>query len=209
MGGIMKKYYYLILVLAVLFCASTVMGQIQLGVVAGVNMANISVTDGPEDLSFKTRMGFAAGAVACIGINEMIAIQVEPTYMQKGAKVEEDGEELGTEKLDYVDIPILAKVSFGQANAKPYILAGPALGILLSAKEESTDGESVDVKDNYKSIDFGINFGAGVGLLMGKNTLFLEGQYGLGLANILDVSDTKIKNKGIQIKAGITFPIGG
>jgi opacity protein-like surface antigen len=205
MEDIMQKYYYLILVLAVLFCASTVMGQIQLGVVAGVNMANISVSDAEDDdVSYKTQMGFAAGAVASFAINEMFAIQAEPAYIQKGSKLEL-GDLSSKLKLGYIEIPVLAKVSFGQANAKPYILAGPALGILLSAKEED-----VDIKELLKSIDFGINFGAGVSFLMGNNTLFLEGQYGLGLSNILDVegAETTIKNKGIQIKGGITFPIG-
>jgi hypothetical protein len=200
MEDIMQKYYYLILVLAVVFCASTVMGQIQLGVIGGVNMANLSVEDVDEGL--KTKTGFAAGAVAVFTVNEMIAIQAEPTYMQKGTKLEILDVTVNW-KLDYIDIPVLAKVSFGQANVKPYILAGPAVGILLSAK-----AEDIDVKDAFKSIDFGVNFGAGVGMLMGKNTLFLEGQYGLGLANINDGEGT-IKNKGIQIKAGITFPIGG
>jgi hypothetical protein len=56
-----------------------------------------------------------------------------------------------------------------------------------------------------------LNFGAGVSFPMGSNTLMLEAMYSLGLSDINDDPDdpdTKIKNKGIQIKAGITFPLG-
>ena len=44
---------------------------------------------------------------------------------------------------------------------------------------------------------------------MGNNTVFVEGRYSLGLADINDDSDPnadKVKTKGIQIMAGITFP---
>jgi len=73
------------------------------------------------------------------------------------------------------------------------------------------DMEEQDIKDDIKSIDFGLAFGGGVSLPMGNNTVFVEGRYSLGLSDINDDSsdDTEIKTKGIQIMAGITFPLGG
>lgn len=61
-------------------------------------------------------------------------------------------------------------------------------------------------------MDFGLGFGAGVSFPLGTNALFVEGRYALGLSNINDDPedpDTQIKNKGIQVIAGITFPLGG
>ena len=50
--------------------------------------------------------------------------------------------------------------------------AGPQIGFLMSAKmkaESGGDSEEIDVKDDLKSIDFGINFGAGYKLENGLN----------------------------------------
>ena len=100
----------------------------------------------------------------------------------------------------------MLKFAFGSGDTKPYVMAGPTVGWLLSAE---VDGE--DIKDDVKSIDFGIAFGGGVSLPMGNNTVFVEGRYSLGLTDINDdpTDDTKFKTKGIQIMAGITFPLGG
>ena len=78
---------------------------------------------------------------------------------------------------------------------------------MLSAKQDEDD-----IKDDVKNIDFGLAFGGGVSLPMGNKTVFVEGRYSLGLTDINDDSDPdadKIKTKGIQIMAGITFPLGG
>ena len=104
----------------------------------------------------------------------------------------------------------MLKFAFGSSDTKPYVMAGPTVGYLLSAKVKDPDGEE-DIKDDIKNIDFGLAFGGGVSLPMGNNTFFVEGRYSLGLSDINDDpnDDTKIKTKGIQIMAGITFPLGG
>lgn len=58
-------------------------------------------------------------------------------------------------------------------------------------------------------LDLGLGFGGGVSMPMGNNTIFIEARYSLGLTDINDddFDDTKIKTKGFQIFAGITFPL--
>lgn len=71
--------------------------------------------------------------------------------------------------------------------------------------------EEVDIKDETKSIDFGLGFGAGVSFPAGNNSLFVEGRYALGSTNLNDDpedSETSIKTRGIQVMAGVTFPLG-
>ncbi|MCH6560605.1 PorT family protein [candidate division KSB1 bacterium] len=129
--------------------------------------------------------------------------------MQKGATVKEAGEE---DKLEaaYIEVPAMIKFPFGSGDTKPYVMVGPTVGYLLSAKVKD-DMEEQDIKDDVKNFDFGLAFGGGVSLPMGNNTVFVEGRYSLGLSDINDDpnDDTKIKTKGIQIMAGITFPLGG
>jgi hypothetical protein len=58
--------------------------------------------------------------------------------------------------------------------------AGPQFGMLLSAKQEC-DGNSEDIKDGLKGLDFGLGIGAGVDLPMG---LGFSARYVAGLSNI-------------------------
>lgn len=60
-----------------------------------------------------------------------------------------------------------------------------------------------------KSTDFILNFGGGVLIPAGKVNIFIEGQYNLGLTDLNDEpnDDMKIKSTGIQIKAGVLFPL--
>jgi len=146
-------------------------------------------------------------------VGETLALQLEPMFLQKGAKLKlsDQGFTLEAEiKVSYIEVPAMLKFAFGSGDTKPYVMAGPTVGYLLSAKVKD-DMEEQDIKDDVKNIDFGLAFGGGVSLPMGNNTFFVEGRYSFGLSDINDDSsdDTKIKTKGIQIMAGITFPLGG
>ena len=81
--------------------------------------------------------------------------------------------------------------------------AGPQIGFLIKA-ESGADDVSVDVKDAFKSIDFGFNFGAGYKLESGLN---FAARYNLGLSDISDDddSDSNVKNGVFQLSVGYTF----
>ena len=202
----MKKMSVLLIVFAALLIAMPASAQVNLGVIGGLNLANINTDpDPPSGVDLNSRTGFGVGGVLSFGLGETFALQLEPMYLQKGATAKEAGEE---DKLEaaYIEVPVMIKFPFGSGDTKPYVMAGPTVGWLLSAE---VDGE--DIKDEVKSIDFGIAFGGGVSLPMGNNTVFVEGRYSLGLTDVNDdpTDDTKFKTKGIQIMAGITFPLGG
>jgi len=120
-----------------------------------------------------------------------------------GAKVES--------KLAYLEIPLMLKFAFTANDIKPYIMAGPTFGYNLSSKVKYTLGDTSgeeDNKDDTKSIEVGLDFGAGVSLSMGNNSIFVEARYALSLTDIYEATHSDTKTKGIQIFAGITFPLG-
>ena len=92
-------------------------------------------------------------------------------------------------------------------------MAGPTIGFLQSAKLKVIMGsyeEWDDLKDDLKSIDFGLGFGAGLDLPIGNNFIFVEARYSLGLMNIADKDEgtyADVKTRGIQFFVGITFPM--
>lgn len=197
----MKKVL-LFLVLG-MFGMASVNSQIKFGAKAGVNFADIT---GKNVDSFDGRTSFHFGAVAEIEISEKFSFQPELIYSSQGSDYSEDFEGQsfeGTVKVDYLNIPLMAKYYIMEGLS---IEGGPQIGFLLSAKDEYDDGED-DLKDFLKSTDFGINFGLGYKL---DNGLFFSARYNLGLSDNLDNSEfesegAEYKNSVIQLSVGYFF----
>lgn len=194
----MKK---ILVIVAVLAISVSSFAQTTFGVKAGANIANIKLSGMGISLDTKAKTGLIVGAFAKFNLSESFAVQPELLFAQYGAKIDLSafGEGEITESLNYLAIPVMAKYYFGGFNVQ----AGPQIGILMSAKEEM-DGESEDVKDDYKGADFGLNIGAGYDLDMG---LGFDVRYNMGLSNIVKDTegDESIKNNGFQIAVSYSF----
>jgi len=182
------------------------------GVRGGLNLANTNEGT-PEGVDKKMRTTFGVGGVLEYCVSPMFAIQVNALYNMKGVKFKgtesvmgQSYEFEGAGKYTYLSIPIFAKVPFGQGTTRPYIILGPEIGILLSAKawaKVSGVSADTDVKEHMKSFEFALNFGAGIGFPIGSMSAFVEGRYGLGLTNTWKESEDSIKNSVIYINLGI------
>ncbi len=206
----MKK----LLVFAVLAAFSSVVTaqeeKIRFGAKAGVNFTTI-VGDGTDDVDGRT--GFHIGAVVEIPIAEKFAFQPELVYSSQGfgLNIITFDDFLGaipiesTTKLDYINVPLMAKYYVAQGFS---LQAGPQVGFLVSSKAEADAiglSTEIDIDDLIKTIDFGLNFGAGYQLDMG---LFFDARYNLGLSNINDGfgSDlVKNQNAVLQLSVGYKF----
>lgn len=178
--------------------------EINFGVKAGLNLASLT---GEELEDYDMLMSFHVGAVAEIGISEKFSFQPELLYSSQGAKAEQSGIKIKA-LLNYLNLPLMAKYYVAEGFS---VEAGPQIGYLLSAKFKAEGGgesETRDVKDELKSIDFGVNFGAGYKL---ENGLNFGARYNLGLSDINDSendgesSGNKTKNGVIQISVGYSF----
>jgi opacity protein-like surface antigen len=189
----MKRLTVTLFAIVLLFSMSSLasaQGLTGYGIKAGLNLANISEdwSDDWEGVEKKMKTGFSVGGFITYSINEMFAIQPEALYTMKGAKWEwaDEGWQ-DEEKLAYLEIPVLAKFTIPtQGNIAPNLFVGPALGILLSAKyyeEWDSESEERDIKDDMKSTDFGLAFGAGVEIGMPHSAITIDGRYTLGLTN--------------------------
>jgi opacity protein-like surface antigen len=206
----MKKLCLLLGVIVALFMVTPVSAQHSIGFCGGLNLAKLSFDPDLEGVDKSFRTAFGAGGVLDLRLAENVALHLEPMYLQKGVKLEGGGEEAKV-KLAYIEVPVLFKIALGTSTTRPYLMAGPAIGFLLSSK--LTNGGEEDLKDQTEDIDFGLNFGAGLSFPAGTNTIFVEGRYALGLTDIAKEGtgeeDEKVKTNGIQIMAGVTFPLGG
>ena len=146
--------------------------QTRFGVKGGLNIS--TVVGGDVD-DTKSLVGFHVGGFAEIKVFDKFFIQPELLYSAQGTKV--DGP-LGGDadlKLNYLNIPVLAKYYIVD---KFSVEAGPQLGILLSAKAEGQD-----IKDYTRSVDLGFNIGAGYNF---TDNLSVGLRYTIGLSPLTD-----------------------
>lgn len=179
--------------------------SIGLGLEGGINIANMNMT---PDFNSSTRTGLMVGGFVDIGVSRVIAIRPGLRYVMKGFSATQNGLTL-TEKLSYFELPVLLKATIPLDKVKPYFVAGPTLGVRVSASEEVTDGVQVQTGDAgqiFESIDFGLYFGSGMEFRVASNTdIFAGFGYSLGLTNISKQTTFESKNYGIQITAGVKF----
>lgn len=186
----MKKILFLLMVSSFVIAAKA-----QFGFNAGINISSMHGSD--VDNSFKSKIGFHAGAFYNIAVANSISVQTEASYSGEGAKVDADGES-GKYELGYLNIAALFRYNFqGGFN----LGTGPQYGFLLSAKAKGS-GQTVDIKDQMKSGNFSWAFAAGYDLPMGVG---FYGRYNLGLSKIVDETGVDVKASSFQI--GVRYTI--
>lgn len=174
--------------------------SIKYGVKAGASLTNFT---GKDSGSNSNKFGFNGGVVANFGIDDMFSIQPEILYSMKGVK--ENGGS-GKLNLNYIDIPVLAKIATGETGL--FFELGPQVGFLTSAKLKD-DSSSEDVKDLFKSVDFG--YAAGVGFQVASGPM-VGLRYNGAFTNTIKsvtVAGTSVepnsKNSAFQLYVGFMF----
>ena len=186
-----------------LLIALTIFGLTQanaqnFGFKGGYNYSSFN-GDVAKDNTLKGLSGFYVGALLELPLGDVISIQPEVIYSRQGAVWEQKdilGEFKKDLKLDYLNIPVMAKVNLGPL----FLQGGVQFGFLVDKPEVSyTRGaqrvtEKVD-KDAYASFDFGVGAGLGVNL---SQHFFVEARYTHSLTNALDPNNNSLKNAHIS-----------
>ncbi len=214
---IMKKVFLSLLLAASAYTASA---QITVIPKVGVSIANVTSKFQGGSISSESKVGLQLGAALEIGINEMFAIQPELLFIQKGGKSTFDdgfGKTSTSVTLNYLEIPVLVKVRFGNEKLKFHVNAGPSVGIAMSGtytrekggvsrSEDAKIGSSKDTDDLTRT-DIGLQFGGGITF----SNFVIDLRYGLGLSNTVPGGDANNSslNRAIGITVGYAIPIGG
>jgi hypothetical protein len=208
-----------VLVLLLIFAMAVAVqaggGIVTKGIKAGVNVAGVTGDD--VDDSYESRTAFVGGVFLTYALTPALAVQPEILYSMKGYKWDDDMGCCGTGKLTYLEIPVLLKYMIPMDGVvQPNLFAGVAPAFLLSAEVEQDHeetmfqmlgaSETVDIKDDTKSVDFGLVFGGGVDLALGEGLLMFDVRYTMGLTSIDDTDDDwDVKNKAITLMVGYGF----
>ncbi len=183
------KTYLSIAVAAILMIGKASAQHVNIGIKGGVNLYNLHNDNGAK---YDTKTGFNAGLLGHIHLASQVALQPEIVYSAQGAKYTTAGIETKA-KLGYINVPVLLQYMFDNGFR---LQAGPQVGFLINAKSEFGNTE-VDVKDNYKTVDFGV--GAGIGYVHPASGLGVDARYNLGLSKINEGNTDKVTNRGVQL----------
>ena len=183
----------------------------------GISIANVALKSGSITITPDSKIGLQFGGALEIGVSDMFSIQPELLFIQKGYKLEDKGV-TETRSLNYLEIPILAKVQFGTDQIKFHVNAGPSLGIIISGADKEEGGGKPTISrdltigstenDDIQRTDFGLQFGGGITF----SNFVLDLRYGLGLSNIANSPsgfDFTAKNRAIGITVGYVVALGG
>ena len=198
----MKKVLF-ILAIAIAATGSVNAQDVKIGAKVGLNLASITGGDVYGEDS-DTKIGFNQGLFAEISLSDKFIFQPELLFSTQGNVYKQgsfDDLIKITIELDYLNIPLLIKYAVSDKFALEF---GPQLGFLLSANTDVEgilfDNETIsvrqDVKDSFKSIDLGLNFGISIDV---SEKVMIGARYNLGLSNISDEEDIGIE-EDINVK---------
>lgn len=167
------------------------------GLKAGLNICNQIPTGEGENVETSPLYGFHIGGYGNYFILEPLAVQMELLFTQKGSNWS-DPFFKGKDRLGYIDLPILIRY---QIMEYLNVHAGPHLGFLVCAKQIPEDGDAMDAKDYYNSMDIALGFGIEGNL---PHNINLTVRYILGLADATTESEywEGWKNNVLQISLG-------
>ena len=194
----MKKIAFLIII--AVYGLSQVHAQ-NFGVKAGYNYSTLS----GETSSISTiegLSGFYIGGLVELPISNMLSIQPELIFSRQGVDLRQglknfsirtDTSEI---RLDYLNIPVMAKVNLGPI----FLEGGVQFGFLVNKPKVDSYIANVYLrnlldKDSYNSFDFGV--GAGLGVKLNQH-FFVETRYTYSLTNVFDPNDKHFKSSLIS-----------
>ena len=179
--------------------------DIKYGAKGGLNLANIVGNDAGDANNY---IGFNVGFFVEIPVTDKLIFQPEILYSAQGSKSDGiiDGYNVdATLKFNYINVPLMFKY---QVANKFSLEAGPYIGFLTSAKlkfdVEGLGSDTVDMKDDVKSTDFGIGVGMNYEF---SDVIFANARYQGGLTEIGDseAGGNSVKNSVFQIGLGFRF----
>ncbi|MVT08450.1 porin family protein [Chitinophaga tropicalis] len=196
--------------IAALLVAGISFGQVRYGVVGGLNLSSITTKEkGESSETADLLAGVRAGITADLHLVNEFYIGTGLLFAGKGSNAK--GSDKTKLTLSYLQVPVnfMYKPQLGSGHlvlgAGPYIAYGlkgkykiddgEVKGKLNAFKDEAGDGK-------LKRLDAGLGVVAGYEL---KSNLYVGIHSDLGLVNIADKKDFKIRNTSFGVSVGYKF----
>ncbi|NRA13172.1 MAG: PorT family protein [Crocinitomicaceae bacterium] len=190
----------------------------EIGINGGVNITNVSGM--ADSTNVLRRIGNLYGVTVTYHLNKYIAIKTDIDFENKGWTVNDVSvmSPNGTESiqnvnqhLDYFDIPAFLHIGFGNRFKFDFNF-GPYIAFLTKNRAFYEDPNGVEIPvtedlfQNFSATDFGLTYGAGIDLALGKRWSFgFDFLYEHGLKKI---NTEGLKNTSLDFDFGINFLFG-
>jgi hypothetical protein len=181
---------------------------IKLGAVSGNQTWHYAST---SDLTTDYRWGITGGVYLELLDVPLISFVAEIQYTQKGMTssipVTTESQPYSTgqfitvsPRVDYLSVPLLAKLRLPSHIITPYIIAGPRVDILVSKRGDGFE----EVVDKFKSTDIGGTFGADIELhTLLPVGLLAEPRYNPSFKDAFDNSFLTVRNRSFDFLLGL------
>ena len=174
--------------------AQHAVGSFNLQPKVGVSIANLT-----DNNSSDARVGLVAGVEGEYQASDIFSVSAGVLYSMQGAKYDAFGAK-STEKLDYINVPIMANVYVVKGLAvKLGVQPGFKVNDKLDLRMPVLGGALVDLK--AKSVDFSIP----VGISYEYMNICLDARYNIGCTKV--DKDVKGCNSVFQITLGYKFKL--
>ena len=170
-----------------------------------------TLTNLTENLDGGSRSGLVIGAEAEYHLNKTLGISAGLLYSQQGSKITikyNSTEKKITEKLDYINIPILANIYVVKGLALK-VGVQPGFNVHASKHQATSDNNTSISSENDLDVEkFDFSIPMGISYEFGGGFCF-DGRYNLGLTKINKEGDgiKDIKNSVIQLTFGYKFKL--
>lgn len=166
----------------------------------------------PFDITTKRRLGLMFGAYVEWLNFPSFSIVTQIEYAQRGMGQEfivtdESGPEPKGiitlySRLDYLSLPLLAKVKFPAEPVSPYLLAGPRIDYFLGGSSD----RDLFTYDDFKKTTVGgsVGVGAATTTLLPVDAL-IEIRYNFDLTDSYSTQNLKIRNNAYDLWLGVGF----
>ncbi|HEV7351474.1 porin family protein [Telluribacter sp.] len=217
--------------LACLLSVSFASAQWSVGVRGGAYTGTVTqpelITSVTPD--FRWSPGASAAVFAEYQFSDYLALRPEVTFQQKGFQMKEGTNmnmggipiPLGLRsayRVNYVETPVLLKLSTGGEGARLYAIAGPSVGYATSARLVTHPQALLEFRPirtnvnldaiNYQRFEFSAVAGAGLSVKAGAGELMAEARYQHGFTRLVDVPVVRAnaRNQGVSVSLGYKIP---
>ncbi len=230
----MKRIILALAVASGLFATTTSFAQVQLGFRGGAHWGTVSKPSMLDSYtpSFQLSPGPQGALFLDIPLGEFVSFRPEVGYSQKGLVIRQsfNFDVLGVNvplgarialQTKNIDVPLLLKINLAssESSVQPYIIAGPAVSYAASNRV-SARGDGL-----FRTQPLNINLplggvinqwdvsgvgGLGLAFNAGAGQFMLEGRYVHGLTRQIEVPVVQlpVRNRGVSVSLGYSFPIG-
>jgi hypothetical protein len=156
------------------------------------------------------RSGFNIAAYAEWPYLPFLSLVTQLEYAQRGvgrpyiqlANVPNLGPDYIFTRLDYISIPVFAKLSLSEKVLSPYIICGPRCDFLLGYKANISSRSTM--YDEFKKAILGASIGGGLEL-HAPIGLLLEARYNFDLVNSYKSGSFTVRNNAFDVWVGVVL----